>query len=217
MCPACLKDFQRKNEELAEQERIQRERELEAFRQHQEREAAELEAAQREARLRAAIEAQERCREEFHSQWSQLAYWSGETAGVDTSHAAQRSDVVVTTADIDRPYDVVGPVYFQVSNKGIFSSPLKKLTTQYQEEIARLRASGQASPMKMDWGFLYGEWSVGQNDFDTAFYIAVQELRQRALRLKADGIVGMRQDIDLDTTNFSFFYLQIYGTAVRYR
>ena len=34
--------------------------------------------------------------------------------------------------------------------------------------------------------------------------------------MKADAIVGMRQDIDLDTAGWQFFYLQMYGTAVRY-
>ena len=31
-------------------------------------------------------------------------------------------DVIVTTGDLRKEYEVVGPVYFQVSNKGIFSS-----------------------------------------------------------------------------------------------
>ena len=70
---------------------------------------------------------------------------------------------------------------------------------------------------KADWGFLYGEWSVGQNDFEKAFYIAVEELKLRAMQLGADAIIGMRQDIDLDTNGFAFFYLQMYGTAVKFK
>ena len=31
----------------------------------------------------------------------------------------------------------------------------------------------------------------------------------------ADAVIGMRQDIDIDTNGFSYFYLQMYGTAVR--
>ncbi len=69
---------------------------------------------------------------------------------------------------------------------------------------------------RVDWGFLYGEFSVGQSDFEKAFYIAVQELKKRAKLLDAHAIVGMRQDIDLDTTAFQHFYLQMYGTAVRF-
>ncbi|MCF2554417.1 heavy metal-binding domain-containing protein [Faecalicatena contorta] len=72
------------------------------------------------------------------------------------------------------------------------------------------------SGAKKDLGFLYGEWSVGQNDFEKAFYITVEELKKRAVILGADAIVCMRQDIDLDTNGFAYFYLQMYGTAVKY-
>jgi hypothetical protein len=35
--------------------------------------------------------------------------------------------------------------------------------------------------------------------------------------LGAHAVIGMRQDIDLDTTAFQYFYLQMYGTAVKFR
>lgn len=62
---------------------------------------------------------------------------------------------------------------------------------------------------------MYGEFSAGQNDFDKAFFIAVEELKKRAAMLGANAIIAMRQDIDIDTTGFQFFYLQMYGTAVK--
>lgn len=70
---------------------------------------------------------------------------------------------------------------------------------------------------QMDWGFLYGEWSVGQSDFEQAFFVATEELKKRAQMVGADAIVAMRQDIDLDTNGFAYFYLQMYGTAVKLR
>jgi hypothetical protein len=106
-------------------------------------------------------------------------------------------------------------VYFQVSNKGLFSSALSKLTKQYEAEIAQMKRQDQMDQDRMDWGFLYGEWSVGQSDFEQAFFVAVQELKKRAAIVGADAIIGMRQDIDLDTTAFQYFYLQMYGTAVK--
>ena len=125
-------------------------------------------------------------------------------------------DIIVTTGDIKREYEILGPVYFQVSNKGIFSSALSKLAKQYESELTRLKKEGGLSYEKSDWGFLYGEFSVGQNDFDKAFYIALEELKKRAAMLGADAIISMRQDIDLDTNNFQYFYLQMYGTAVKF-
>ncbi|MGI6098109.1 MAG: hypothetical protein ACOYBM_08440 [Dethiobacteria bacterium] len=62
-----------------------------------------------------------------------------------------------------------------------------------------MKKEGTISKERADWGFLYGEWSVGQNDFEKAFFVAVEELKQRAVMLGADAIIGMRQDIDLDT------------------
>lgn len=123
--------------------------------------------------------------------------------------------ITVTTGDIREDYDIIGPVYFQVSNKGLFGSALSRLVPQYQEQIKKMKASGTMSQDRSDWGFLYGEWSVGQSDFEKAFFIAVEELKKRAKMVGADAIIGLRQDIDLDTNGFAFFYLQMYGTAVR--
>lgn len=84
--------------------------------------------------------------------------------------------MVVTTGDLKRDYAVLGPVYFQVSNKGIFSSSLSKLVKQYSDEIAEAKKLGQVGGPRLDWGLLYGEFSVGQSDFEKAFFVAVQEL-----------------------------------------
>ncbi len=126
-------------------------------------------------------------------------------------------NVIVTTGDLKRDYEVIGPIYFQVSNKGIFSSALSKLVKKYSEQIARMKKEGAMSQHKADWGFLYGEWSVGQSDFEKAFFVAAEELKERAAMMNADAVIGMRQDIDLDTSGFQYFYLQMYGTAVRYK
>lgn len=125
--------------------------------------------------------------------------------------------MLVTTGDVKRDYDIIGPVYFQLSNKGLFSSALLRLVKQYEAEIAEARKQGQLGAAQIDWGLLYGEFSVGQTDFDKAFFVAVQELKKRAAVLGADAIIGMRQDIDLDTDSFQFFYLQMYGTAVKFK
>ena len=129
----------------------------------------------------------------------------------------QIEKVIVTTADIKQDYDVIGPVYYQISNKGLFSNVLTKKKIEYSELLRNKAAKGQASDKRSDWGFLYFEWSAGQNDFDNAFFIAVNELKKRAVQIGADAIVGMRQDIDIDTNGFAYFYLQMYGTAVKIR
>ena len=39
----------------------------------------------------------------------------------------------------------------------------------------------------------------------------------RAEKMGADAIIGMHQDIDMDTNHFQYFYLQMYGTAVKFK
>lgn len=126
------------------------------------------------------------------------------------------SNIIVTTGDLKREYEILGPVYFQVSNKGLFGSSLSKLVAKYQNEIQQMKKQGTMSENQSDWGFLYGEWSVGQSDFEKAFFIATEELKKRAEMVGADAVICMRQDIDMDTNGFSYFYLQMYGTAVKF-
>ena len=123
--------------------------------------------------------------------------------------------VIVTTGDLKEDYEIIGPVYFQVSNKGLFSSTLSDLVNKYSAEIEDMKNSALMSERRSDWGVLWGEYSVGQNDFEKAFFVATQELKKRALMLGGDAVVSMRQDIDLDTSGFQYFYLQMYGTVVK--
>lgn len=123
--------------------------------------------------------------------------------------------VIVTTGDLKENYEIIGPVYFQVSNKGLFSSTLSDLVNKYSAEIEEMKNNALMSERRTDWGFLWGEYSVGQNDFEKAFFVATQELKKRALMLGGDAVVSMRQDIDLDTSGFQYFYLQMYGTVVK--
>lgn len=90
------------------------------------------------------------------------------------------------------------------------------MADKYEAEIKKMKKSGMMSENQSDWGFLYGEWSVGQSDFEKAFFIATEELKKRGEMVGADAIICMRQDTDLDTNGFAYFYLQMYGTAVKF-
>jgi len=125
-------------------------------------------------------------------------------------------EIIVTTGDLKQDYEIIGPIYFQVSNTGVFSSAFSKLVKQYETDIAQMKKQGQMGQARTDWGFLYGEFSLGQTDFDKAFFIAVQELKKRAELLGAHAVISMRQDIDMDM-RLREFYLQMYGTAVRFK
>lgn len=40
--------------------------------------------------------------------------------------------------------------------------------------------------------FLYGEWSVGQNDFDQAFYVCVRGIQKKAEQMGGDAVIWIR-------------------------
>ncbi|MFI3174851.1 MAG: heavy metal-binding domain-containing protein [Bacillota bacterium] len=128
------------------------------------------------------------------------------------------SNIIVTTGDINIPYEVVGPVHFQVSNKGLLGNALDSYVKKYTSQIEKIKQSEDASPEVLSsWSYVYGDWSVKQGNFEKAFYIATEELKKRAALLNADAVVCMRQDIDLNANESSYFYLQMYGTAVRFQ
>lgn len=131
-----------------------------------------------------------------------------------------QSNVIVTTGDVKQDYDIIGPVYFQISNKpeGFSTSTFLEFQEIYTREIDELKSSGEfqiASSGSQEWGCVMGEYCLGQSAFEFAFFVAVEELKKRAEMLGADAVVFMRQDIDLDTEVLQYFYLQMYGTAVK--
>lgn len=128
-------------------------------------------------------------------------------------------DVIVTTADLKEDYYIIGPIYFQINNAG---KSFINYRAKYTEMVNKMRSTGQSSfdqtsNLEM-FNLFFGdmrETGVGHASFDEAFFIAVEELKVRAALLGADAIIGMRQDLDLDTNGWQHFYLQVYGTAVQ--
>ena len=44
------------------------------------------------------------------------------------------NNIIVSTGDIKQDYEIIGPVYFSVSNKGLFGSQLGNLIKKYKGE-----------------------------------------------------------------------------------
>lgn len=120
-------------------------------------------------------------------------------------------DILVTTVGLKQDYEILEPVYFQTTNltRGVFRNPpLLDLAKQYASEIESREEQGLINSITEHH---VSEW--GQQTLETAFFVAVQELKKRAALLGADAIIGMRQDIVFFRD--SFFTFQVYGTAVK--
>ena len=57
-------------------------------------------------------------------------------------------DVIVTTCDLKEDYEVVAPVYFQLSNKGVFSSTYSRLAAEYSSKLQQLKEQGMLANRK---------------------------------------------------------------------
>lgn len=170
------------------------------------------------------------------------SYGVPEYSGEPLSDLKHRYDLIqiqkifVTTTDIKREYDIIGPVFYQINDAGSgkmifqkqkeYRSVINALKDQNQlvnqnasitESIGALSgmielfSTGDISPSTKD---LLGN---GHNQFDEAFFISVEELKKRAYYMGADAIIGMKEELNLDTNGFQHFYMQMYGTAVKFK
>jgi len=133
----------------------------------------------------------------------------------DEENKIKQATMIVTTGDLACGYDVIGPVYFLVENRGLLNK-FGTLLSAYQEKIIAMRKQNIMSEACTDWWFLYGDWAFDQNGFEAAFYIATEELKKRAIMLGGDAVICMRQNTDIDM-NGSSFELQMYGTVVKFK
>ena len=117
--------------------------------------------------------------------------------------------IIVTTGDFSSPYEVLGLVYFQVSNVGVFSNHYDMLTETYEPRIADWLQKGLMTAVKKG---MFG--GISYYSFEASFYIGVEELKRKCRSLGGDAVICVREDMDvLDGGNFA---VQMYGTAVRF-
>jgi uncharacterized protein YbjQ (UPF0145 family) len=134
-------------------------------------------------------------------------------------------DIIITTGDLKEDYEIIGPVFFQISNRGggLFSggSKYSRLLESYSSLIETQKSKGNL-PNKNEitgsnkfFSGYFGEFYQEPTQFEISFFIACQELKKRVAAMKGDAIISMRYDLDLDSNGFQYFYVQLYGTAVK--
>ncbi|MDB5013150.1 MAG: hypothetical protein JWQ25_1352 [Daejeonella sp.] len=125
------------------------------------------------------------------------------------------NELTITTGDLKREYEIIGPVYFSVNNTGIFKNKLALLIEKYENAIKSEKEAFAVS-RQSNWEVLLSEALEGKNLLDKAFYISLMELKAKAILLKADAIIELSHNLELPTASHAFLQMQMYGTAVRF-
>lgn len=148
----------------------------------------------------------------------------------------QIQKIFVTTTNIKREYDIIGPVFYQINDAGSGKMIFQK-QKEYRSVINALKDQNQLvnqnASITESIGALSGMIELfstgdissstkdllgnGHTQFDEAFFISVEELKKRAYYMGADAIIGMKEELNLDTNGFQHFYMQMYGTAVKFK
>ena len=170
------------------------------------------------------------------------SYGVPEYSGEPLSDLKHRHDLIqiqkifVTTTDIKREYDIIGPVFYQINDAGSGKMIFQK-QKEYRSVINALKDQNQLvnqnASITESIGALSGMVELfstgdisastkdllgnGHNQFDEAFFISVEEIKKRAYYMGADAIIGMKEELNLDTNGFQHFYMQMYGTAVKFK
>ena len=170
------------------------------------------------------------------------SYGVPEYSGEPLSDLKHRYDLIqiqkifVTTTDIKREYDIIGPVFYQINDAGSGKMIFQK-QKEYRSVINALKDQNQLvnqnASITESIGALSGMIELfstgdisastkdllgnGHNQFDEAFFISVEEIKKRAYYMGADAIIGMKEELNLDTNGFQHFYMQMYGTAVKFK
>jgi uncharacterized protein YbjQ (UPF0145 family) len=152
------------------------------------------------------------------------------TTSKNGSSQIRPDQILVTSGDLNTPYDVVGMVCFTVGTRGEMRNVFESLKTSMAYKLAQ--SKGQISQAKSVGQFIggvgfdsagdvaltgqYAGASFNSSDLEIAFHIAVNQLQLRASYLNANGIVGFRYDLDFDSNaNVLNFMATAFGTAVR--
>lgn len=170
------------------------------------------------------------------------SYGIPEYSGEPLSVLKHRYDLIqiqkisVTTTDIKRDYVIIGPVFYQINDAGSGKMIFQK-QKEYRNVINSLKDQNQLVNQKASISEALGTMSSffelintgdisastkdllgnGHTQFDEAFFISVEELKKRAYYMGADAVIGMKEELNLDTNGFQHFYMQMYGTAVKFK
>lgn len=120
-------------------------------------------------------------------------------------------NILVTTANLNCDYNIIGPVSVELSNKSAYYTDLVKLRKKYENDLNVVKNSNYAAPSSIAWSFLYGNQGIQMQELEEIVWLALEEIKDRARKLGANALIGLEKQIRVtDGCVVSFC-----GTAVR--
>jgi len=129
--------------------------------------------------------------------------------------------IIVTTGNIKENHSIIQPVFVQISNKGVLKNQYEQLEIKHQKLIQGLQDKELLPPNPSSKKRNSLSSSMESTDItgvrmEKAFYIALEEIKQKAAHLEGDAVVYMRYETDFLANPSNEFYLQMYGTVVKF-
>lgn len=114
--------------------------------------------------------------------------------------------IIATTGDLKQDYEIISPIFLQIANRGILKNHLDKLAHEHKDFLEDLTNRGILSDKHID--------TTGQH-MEQAFYMGLEELKTKAEKMGGNALIYLRYDTDILQSS-SDFYLQLYGTVVKF-
>ena len=130
-------------------------------------------------------------------------------------------EVIITTGDIKNAYTILQPIFVQISNIGVLKNQFDLLELKHHEYLKVLQEKGvltAETKTRKHGTLMLNEQKPDAIGFrmEKAFYIALEEMKQRATQINGQAIVYMRYETDFRSQTQGEFYLQMYGTVVQF-
>jgi hypothetical protein len=129
-------------------------------------------------------------------------------------------EIIVTTGDLKYAYSIIQPIFVQISNKGVLKNQYDHLELKYKEVLHDLQEKGilpkEEHKKRGTIAKAHEQTSSTGHKMEKAFYLALEEIKNRAKQLGGQAVVYMRYETDFLDSLPDEFYLQMYGTAVKF-
>jgi hypothetical protein len=127
-------------------------------------------------------------------------------------------EIIVTTGDLKYAYSIIQPVFVQISNKGILKNQYDHLEVKHKNILQGLQEKGilPKEDNKKRGTIAHQSTSSTGHKMERAFYLALEEIKIHAQQLGGQAVVYMRYETDFVDSLPNEFYLQMYGTVVKF-